>query len=260
MIYQIHDKFTKRFKKTAGRKRDSKRIFNLLLGRSFSPEEEWQYEAHWNQWEDFQAFHWTLINALREQTAHLFRGHYVNNSGPWIWFMDQDWTRSFWAIMRHTELRAALKVQGCSTAASQSWQHEIHCPSYSYSEGRGYPQCPAPLPISCPIPGAAGRDRTHSTAPSSCNLFCTEGSTWRQAGSCAKHPKGLHLKRHPRSPLQLLKCWGFTAHPNRVPQMQYILILIGSTCYPLCNIRLISPNNYWRFGCQFAPTTFGLSF
>lgn len=169
-------------------------------------------------------------------------------------WLDQDWARSFWAIrgiMRHTELRAALEVQGCPTAASQSWQKQIHSLSYSCDEGKGQCQCPAPFPISCPIPGAAGRDRTRSTGPSSCSLFCMEGGTQRQAGSCAKYLKRLCLKIHPHSPLQFLKCWGFTAHANRVPQMQYILILIGSTCYPLCNIRLISPNNYWQFGLSF---------
>lgn len=45
MIYQIHAKFTKGFRKTGGRKMDSKCILNLLLGSSFSPEEEWQHEA-----------------------------------------------------------------------------------------------------------------------------------------------------------------------------------------------------------------------
>lgn len=147
MIYQMHAKFAKRFRKTAGRKMDSKCIFNLLLGGSFSPEKEWQCEAHRNQCEDFQAFQWTLINALREQIAHLFRGHYVNNSGPWIWFMeawlDQNWarkTRSFWvirSIRRHRELRAALEIQGWPTAASQSWQQQIPCPNYSQGEERG---------------------------------------------------------------------------------------------------------------------------
>lgn len=93
----MHAKFAKRLRKTTGRKMDIKCIFNLLLGGSFSPEKELQHEAHWNQWEDFQAFQWTLLNALGEQIAHVFRKNYVNNSGPWIWFMkaqlDQGWAR-----------------------------------------------------------------------------------------------------------------------------------------------------------------------
>lgn len=128
MIYQMHAKFAKRFRKTAGGKMDSKCIFNLLLHSPFPPQKEWRCEAHWNQWEDFQAFQWALIYALREQIAHIFGGHCVNDGGPWIPFMkawlDQDWarkTRSFWVIRgttRHAELRAALETQGWPTAAS----------------------------------------------------------------------------------------------------------------------------------------------
>lgn len=88
---------------------------------------------------------------------------------------------------------------------------------------------------------------THAIGLSSCNLFCVA----RQAGSCAKHLKGLGLKIYPDNPLRFLKCWSFTAHGNGVPQMQYTLIFIRSIHYPLCNRRLIGPNNYWVRGFGF---------
>lgn len=101
---------------------DSKCIFNLLLGGSFSPEKEWQHEAHWNQWEDFQAFQWPSINASREQIAHVFRGNYVNNSGPWIWFRDglQQQVRA--GNSKPTALATATMREGVSASVQQHSQ------------------------------------------------------------------------------------------------------------------------------------------
>lgn len=118
------------------------------------------------------------------------------------------------AKLWYTLLRASLQIQAWSPAASHlpvprtlSWQQQNLCspccPSCCNNEERGQPQCPAPFPVSCP---GAGGVHALEIGTSPCNLFCTGTEARRQAGSCAKHLKGLGLKIHLGNPLQFLKC------------------------------------------------------
>lgn len=136
-------------------------------------------------------------------------------------------------ITRHTELRAALEIQGWLTAASQSGNSKSTALATAMMEEGTSPsvqhhsQSPAPL-----LMLLVGTEPIQQDPPLA---ICFGGRCTKISWKLCKASERTGFKKYPHSSLQFLKCWGFTASANSAPPLQYILALIRSTC---CSLRL----------------------